>query len=199
MSIRTKFFNRVFTAVRAIGAAIACGALAVASFSSTPASGLDLVPKEYELKAAFVYKFINFIEWSDGTNSTQPRQICIVGDDPFKGIVQKLVSVHDPEFNRVSVRYPRSGEEVVRCSLLYISASQDANVERFISALRDLPIVTVSDIHHFARRGGMIELTVDNESIRFIINQKRAREAGVHFSSQLLALAKELITVEDRP
>ena len=52
-----------------------------------------------------------------------------------------------------------------------------------------MPILTVSEIPRFASTGGMIELFREQDRIRFIINVKMARAAGLEISPNLLRLA----------
>ncbi|MEW8499960.1 MAG: YfiR family protein [Candidatus Thiodiazotropha taylori] len=44
-------------------------------------------------------------------------------------------------------------------------------------------------MQQFSQNGGMIELTQDQEKLRFIINLNTTRSSGLRLSSQLLDLA----------
>lgn len=154
--------------------------------------------REYELKAAFLYKFTNYIEWDSSAKAADRKILCIAGEDPFDGVLERLVEINDPGFRQAEVRYPKSSRELASCHLVFVSRSLEGDVDRFLDAASHLPIVTVSDIPRFARRGGMIELVLEQSSIRFVINQARAREQNIRLSAQLLALAKETITEAGR-
>ena len=58
-----------------------------------------------------------------------------------------------------------------------------------ISALRDAPVLTVSDAPRFSQREGMIEFVKDGERIRFEVNLVAAERAGLTLSSDLLKVA----------
>ena len=152
--------------------------------------------REYQLKAAFLYKFTNFVAWDDPSGVEEPLSICIVGRDPFGGVLQEVIAVNDPGFSHTRIEYPTTSKEFYRCRLAFVSRSKSSDVERLLDAVRDLPVVTVSDIPNFAESGGIIELVVDGDSIRFIINQRQARQVGIRLSSQLLSLAKSIIVEE---
>ena len=51
------------------------------------------------------------------------------------------------------------------------------------------PILTVGETAQFLREGGMVRFYLQNNNVRFQINQKNAEAAGLKVSSQLLALA----------
>jgi hypothetical protein len=53
-------------------------------------------------------------------------------------------------------------------------------------------LLTVSDISDFSKRGGMIELLLEGNKVRFAINLTSAREAGLEVSSKLLQLATRI-------
>ncbi|MGZ3158782.1 MAG: YfiR family protein, partial [Burkholderiaceae bacterium] len=51
---------------------------------------------EYAVKAAFLFKFGAYVEWPPGTFDTPktPLVIGIVGDDPFDGTLDSIVTGH---------------------------------------------------------------------------------------------------------
>jgi hypothetical protein len=55
--------------------------------------------------------------------------------------------------------------------------------------LENAGVLTVSDIPQFARRGGMIELVLAGNKVRFEINVAATARAGLTLSSELLKLA----------
>ena len=55
-------------------------------------------------------------------------------------------------------------------------------------------MLTVSDITHFADRGGVIGLVEQDRVLRFVINRTAAREARLDVSSQLLHLSTPLFS-----
>src|SRR3972149_11004889 len=42
-------------------------------------------PGEYDVKAAFIYNFLKFIEWPNGAfaGRSDKVELCVLGDDPF--------------------------------------------------------------------------------------------------------------------
>jgi hypothetical protein len=56
-----------------------------------------------------------------------------------------------------------------------------------------LPVLTVGEHEEFLTDGGMIRLFVEDNKVRFSINQKAADAAGILISSRLLRLARAVI------
>jgi hypothetical protein len=59
-----------------------------------------------------------------------------------------------------------------------------------IQAVRGLPILTVGDMPGFAKSGGIINLVLEDNRMRFEVNVKAAKDADLNISSRLLALAR---------
>ena len=58
-----------------------------------------------------------------------------------------------------------------------------------LAALDHAPVLTVSDIADFSKRGGMIEFLMKGNYIRFAINRTTAEDAGLVLDSDLLKVA----------
>jgi len=69
----------------------------------------------------------------------------------------------------------------------HITAAQSSQV---IAGLRDLPVLTVSDLEGFGDLGGMVRFYFDRGRLRFSVNVKAAKPARLEFSAKLLSLAK---------
>ncbi|MBI3802229.1 MAG: YfiR family protein [Nitrospirae bacterium] len=146
---------------------------------------------EYQVKAAFLYNFAKFVEWpAEALPEGQPFVIGILGQDPFGSLIDEAVAgktVHD---RPIAVkRYPKV-EEVAGANILFISDSEGPNVSHILKRLDRAPILTVSDLGRFADEGGMVQLLVDQNRVRFAINVAAVEQAGLKPSSQLLKLAR---------
>jgi hypothetical protein len=65
-----------------------------------------------------------------------------------------------------------------------------------VAALRGAPMLTIGDIDDFARRGGIVQMFVENGKLRFDINLEVAKRSRLQLSSKLLVLAAH---VDDGP
>jgi hypothetical protein len=149
-------------------------------------------PSEYQVKAAFIYKFASYVQWPAirGADSARPFVIGIIGKDPFGQSFDELVRGQSVQRRSVVVKRLQGVEDAVTCDILFISASEKANLRRIFAALHDAPVLTVGDMDQFAELGGMINLTTEENRIRFDINVKAIDRAGLKAASQLLRLAR---------
>lgn len=144
---------------------------------------------EPAIKAAFVYNFAKFTRWP-GLSSTpdgSPMRLCVSGHDAvtpeLRHLTGKIVQGHPLVLQDFDAAPETS------CDLLYVAASEQARYQTLLARVRGRPVLTVSEIPEFAANGGMIGLYLEAEHIRFAINQRSARAAGINFSARLLELA----------
>jgi hypothetical protein len=87
-------------------------------------------------------------------------------------------------------------EDLQRCHILFISESEKENLSQIFVKVSDWPVLTVSDMEGFAKRGGIINFITVEKKIHFEINVDVAERSGLRISSKLLRLAK-IVTDEE--
>ena len=182
---------------------------------------------EYEVKAAFIYNFMKFVEWPPGksiTDKTNPQEsapmtIGILGDNPFgkafEPVLTKKVG-HRPiriieieSFHRFQKRYQSLSEAIEaylvkydktlgQCEVVFISDSEKTYFNQLLKLLCRRAILTVSDLPGFAEKGGMIGFVIDQKKVRFEINQDSAKRENLKIRSQLLRLARRIYKNQDQ-
>jgi len=159
---------------------LACtsGMLAIA-----PAHGQTAL--EYAVKAAYLTKFVPFIEWPDAafSSASAPVTICILGTDPFGNAIEKAVGSSSGGSRSLSVRRISSADAADGCQIVY-TGDPDAGT---LDVLGGKPVVTVTDSG--APAHGVISFVTLNNHVRFDIDDAAAAKNGIRISSKLLELA----------
>jgi len=151
----------------------------------------DTTASEYQVKAAFLYKFATYIRWPATSEATTPFVIGVIGKDPFGAALNDVVRGQNVQGKAILVRKLDRLEEALRCDVLFVSASERGNLRQIFVTLRGAPVLTVGDMDHFAEQGGMIGLvTTEDNRIHFDINKGAIDRAGLKAPSQLLRLAR---------
>jgi hypothetical protein len=147
---------------------------------------------EYEVKAAFLFNFAKFVQWPSASFSGPQSDfdICLFGDDPFGKSIDdvlrgKVVGDHPVAINRC-----KSFSEIGHCQIVFVSLSEGKHLSQILAALKGTNTLVVGESDGFATSGGMIQFTLEQQRVRFIINVDAAENAGLQISSKLLALAK---------
>jgi hypothetical protein len=170
--------------------------LVAAGFCVAQARGHAATP-EYQVKAAFIYKFATYIRWPATTGAaTTPFVIGIIGKDPFGAALGDVVLGERVQGRVIEIRRLGRFDEALRCDVLFVSSSERGNLQQIFATLHDAPVLTVADMDQFAELGGMINLiTTEDHQIRFDMNKGAIDRAGLKAPSQLLRLAR----IVDKP
>lgn len=166
---------------------------------ASPGDGLQKVAQE-QLKAVYLYNFLQFVTWPDGKappDSTSPKVIGLIGDPNLSATFDELLAnlnknKKKPILIKNYGNY-KNGMEFSACHILFVGASEKHNFEKIIASLKHAPVLTVGDDNLFLSAGGIIALEEEQNRLRFRINRKEATAAGLHLSSQLLKTAIDVL------
>jgi hypothetical protein len=147
-------------------------------------------PTEYEVKAAFLYEFGRFVEWTPvSAGDSDFFAICVLGEDPFGILLDEAVKDKTASGHKVIARRIVGVRDSGDCRILFISPSEDSRLLEILKALEGKGILTVGEGSQFTRRGGMVSFRTEQNRVRFAINQAATERAGIKLSSQLLKIA----------
>jgi hypothetical protein len=171
--------------------------LMVCLSSGMPVRGEELdQDKLLKAKAALVYKFTKFVRWPDDVfeSKDSPFVMGVIGQDPFGQTLDDTVKdrqIHDRsvEIHRLNWIEPNDRKSAEKCHVLFICESEKQRLAEILEALRDRPILLVSDTRDFAQKGGMIGIVLDKGRLRFEINEDVMERAKVQPHGKLLNLA----------
>ena len=147
---------------------------------------------EYLIKAGYIYNFAKLVEWpaSAFAQPDSPIVIGILGTDPFGPIIDKVLEGKKVNGHSFVIKRLKPTADVKECHILFIGSSLGVHVADTIRLTRGTPVLTISEIPGFADRGGIINLTLEQNKVRFEVNVDAAKEADLNISSRLLVLAK---------
>ncbi len=147
-------------------------------------------PAEYQVKAAFLYNFVKFIDLPAGSFRDSPKMmLCIIGKDPFESNIE-LIQGKLVKNRELTVRHIKTVQEAGDCQILYISQSEKGNITQILKGVGGQGIITIGDTEGFSEQGVIINLFLEQDMVRFEININAARKANIQISSKLLKLAK---------
>jgi len=162
---------------------LSCGAL--------PGQTHSAEAQEYQVKAAFLYNFAKFVDWSgEPGGSGAPLVIAVFGRDPFGSSLEQTVWGKTVNGRPLLIRRTSRVEELFPCHILFISSSEKRRLGEILQALGRASVLTVSDMEEFLQLGGIVRFLVEDNKVRFGINLEAARRTGLKISSKLLSLAK---------
>ena len=144
---------------------------------------------EYAVKAAFLFNFTRFVEWPQA-NGSSPFGICILGDDPFEAIIDKLTQGKTAVGRTIQVRRIKSAADAKSCQIAFVSTAERSKAAMLVDAVRGTPVLTVGETQEFLHMGGMIALPMEAHHVNIVISTTVAQSANLKISAKLLTLAK---------
>lgn len=169
---------------------------ALVSSAGTPlVSAQQNASSEYQVKAAFLFHFAQFVEWPAGVfrDVDSPLTYCTMGEDLLSGALDQSLSGKTIGARSLRVQHLKPSQQAQTCQVLFIGASETRKVSEIMASVSRRPILTVGETEHFAADGGVIGFVVEANKIRFEINLEAAEKANLKISARLLALAKTVI------
>ncbi|HEX2767704.1 MAG TPA: YfiR family protein [Geobacteraceae bacterium] len=153
---------------------------------------------EYQVKALFLYNFINFVDWpAESSIHLSPTiNVCIIGDDPFDNALDDIRD-NTVKDKKLAIRFYRPYDEPKGCHLLFIPATEKRHVAQILKSVREANVLIVGDTEESARQGAIIGFYIEQKKVRFAINIDAARRAGLKISAKLLKLAKIIKASDD--
>jgi hypothetical protein len=157
--------------------------------AAVPAVRAQAVADEFHLKAAFIYRFPQFVEWPlPALKGRQTLDLCVLSPNPFGDALEELVDGETVNGVPLSVRQVDGGTSLATCPVLFLPAAAPDR-RAVLRQLANQPVLTIGDSPKFIEDGGIVQLRVVDRRVRFDINTRAASRAGLHLSAQLLRLA----------
>lgn len=148
-----------------------------------------LAISEESIKAAFLERFTMFIQWPKPIES---YNICIYDDERFAQTMEKSYSnrlFNNRPLKVVSLKIGDPFDEMQKCHILYFRGSKPHQNETLLNTLRKNNVLIISDDDDDAKRGAMIGFYLQNNTFRFVINQRNLENANLNVSYKLLNFA----------
>ncbi len=155
---------------------------AVLQFSSAAAAEL-----ERDVKAAYLYKFLSYVEWPPTEPAVgSPLVIGVLDADEVYASLLPIVQGRQAQGHPVQVRTVKAGEAISGVHLLFVGRAASSELTR----LAGHPgILIVSEIEGGLEQGAMINLLRVGDRVRFEVAPGIAERGGLRISSRMLTVA----------
>ena len=154
-------------------------------------SAQGAIAREYDIKAAYLYNFIKYIDWPPRGLPADSDTITIgvIGGNPF-GPALATLEGKMVKNRKLVIKEAVRLEDLPSCQIVFVSPSELPRIQEILNASDQAQVLTVSEVEGFAAKGGMINFIEERNKVRFEINTEAAKRKGFIISSELLKLAK---------
>ena len=144
--------------------------LLIAATSAVAADDASAI-LERRVKAALLYRFLNYVEWQEPLQpaANAPFTIAVVGADPL------------------AVRTLRATDPVREAHVVFVGRGETSNLAAIARGAPNALIVTESD--DGLAQGAVINLRVVDGQVRFDVALDAAKRRGLRLSARLLSVA----------
>jgi hypothetical protein len=166
--------------------------LLVFLFMGTAAPRRALALPEPEIKAAFIYRFTQFVTWPDdafaGTDA--PFIVATVGDDSLSEALQRAMAGRVVNGRPIVVVHFASVDRIGHCHLLFVPASQQGSAPAILAKVGSAPVLTIGDGDAFMNQGGAIRLFVEDGRMKFELDPDVVTAARLKPGAQLMKVGR---------
>ena len=145
---------------------------------------------EAQLKAAFIYRFAQFTQWPPPPPA-RDFNYCVTGDrelqEAMRAVVLKPMGQATGRLHVLA-----SPAEAGICHVLVLGFSGRQELQLWLEALADSPLLVVGSSAEAFRAGAIIGLVLEPNGMAFRINHSEAKRRRLMLSSQMLKLAREV-------
>ncbi len=163
--------------------------LAVLGAGCTFCRAGDSPSLESKVKAACILNFIRFTEWPS-TDSKTEIVVGLLGDDPYEGALEQILSGQNVGGRKIIVRHYSSSSDVKGAQVIVVGITDGKTSQDALEQVKNQPTLTIGESSAFLDEGGMIRLLKEDGKVRFEINTSPAKFSHLTISSKLLSLAK---------
>lgn len=147
-------------------------------------------PSATALKAAFLYNFAKFTEWpADMLAPGQRLFVCVIDAKVVADALKQIIQGRAVDGHELIVLVVKPDEPIRSCHLLYVGGRDAKRSSQILDTLKGSAVFSVGESDNFAESGGVAQLILENEKMRFAVNVASVHRARLLVSSKLLTLA----------
>jgi hypothetical protein len=173
------------------------GLFCLKPYLAVQAQQITTIDREYTIKAAFLYHFLTYIDWPEGTftDAKQPFVIGVFKTDPFGSVLDKIAATKNVAGRPIEIRRHDSMEKLLECHIVFMAGTVDpATQNNVLAQLTNSHVLCVGETEDFVEQGGAAQFFVEGNKVRFAFNTTAVDRSNLKISSKLLSLAKIVTT-----
>lgn len=144
--------------------------------------------EEYKLKAAFIYNFTMYVEWSPPVSENE-FIIGVINSSPINKHLEEIANSEKVNGKKIVIRRYDKLEDIGFCHILFIPQNCGLSLNDIIVDPDLKRTLTISEKEEYAKKGTAINFVEVDNKLKFEVNMNTLHSAGIKASSQLLKLA----------
>ena len=160
--------------------------------SSCARADSDTTTAEYRIKAAFLFKFVGFVDWPPTTfeRADTPFTIGVLGGATLGNELEQIAAGRLVNGHPVRVRLLGRADSAAGLQVLFVGRSEAGRLNAVAAATDGMSTLVVSESDGALALGSAINFVVVDDKVRFDVALRPVNRAGLKISARLLAVAR---------
>ncbi len=159
---------------------------------SAPAYSEDAV------KAAYLYRFTQYIEWPEAASAAEPFTIAVLDAPGVAAELRRILPNHRIKNSAAQVREIARAQDLGSAQMLYIGSAQIDRVRTAIAALAARPVLVVTDSEQGLAAGSILNFVMLEHRVRFEVSLIAADRSQLRISAELLGVATRVQSADHK-
>jgi hypothetical protein len=165
--------------------------LLLAALALAPHAALAQAAQEHEVKAAFLFRFLSFVDWPAQAlpAANAPIAVGILGSDEVAAELRRVVPGRTVNGRPVEVRALKAGDSIAGLHVLFVGRGESGRLAQ-LARQASPGLMLVSEAEGALDQGSVINFVATDGRIRFEIALDAAQRQGLRISSRMLSVAQ---------
>jgi hypothetical protein len=148
-------------------------------------------PSEAAVKAAFLYRFAEFVDWPPAafTRPDQPLVIGVSGNEDVAAELEQLVAGRTIGTRQVIARRVTDAASTAGVHILFLGTRREGRLREEVETVGG-PVLVVTEQPGGLRAGSVLNFSTEAGRVRFSASLASAEARNLRLSSRLLAVAQ---------
>ena len=155
-------------------------------------SAADRVKAEHKVKAAYLLSFAKFVKWPEGAypDNEAPLVVATYGKTAVEGFLRKLPADKRIQGRKIVSLRLKKIDQMAACHIVFVAADKKSMMKEIRKTLSGKSVLLVGNSREFCKLGASIGFLLEKGRVKFAVNPKTAKAAGLEVSSRLLKLGE---------
>jgi hypothetical protein len=179
----------IFWVARVLRTALELALMALAMASPPAFSQSGATTPERQVKAAFLYRFIDYVRWPESAFPKPDSQIVIgvLADSAMVEEVQSITAGRSVRGHPLAVKAVKEGD-YAGLHVLFVGEGVNPRLRRIIRAVEG-PVLVVTEAEDGLAQGSVINFVIADRRVRFEVALMPAAARSLNIASGLLSVA----------
>lgn len=150
---------------------------------------------EYRIKAAFLCKFGNYVDWPEAAPALADAGFTI-GVMASAGVAEAISAAASGQAvngRPIAVRRVESNDALQGLNILFVARTHAARLAEALATLKDQPVLVVTEQDGGPPAGSMVNFVVVDDKVKFDLAPAAAERSHLRISARLLGVARNLV------